>query len=203
MATKKEMNKILLVLGILIVLFVGMLYIRFKRSSDLVEIQKKNLQMTTSVQTTPSVSLKPNYNGVIRILPPRINGKVGDTFEVTVQMEATGRVLDGADVHLKFDPTILEVADLLPGTYFSQYPRKTIDNVNGTIKVSAFSSLLLPKLSSVQTLLTLKVKAKRVGSDQLTVVFTQGKTSDSNLVEHKTSLNVLGKAENATIVVGE
>jgi hypothetical protein len=204
MATKTELNKILIVLAILVVLFIGLFLIRSKRSQELLlqqqKIEGEKQSPTGVVPTTTSLN---SVSGVVRITPVRTSVKVGEEFMLSVGMEADGLQLDGADIHLKFNPSVIEIIDLTPGTYFEQYPRNTIDNVSGTIKISAFSSSLLPKLTQAQELFTVKGRAKKVGSDQIMVDFSQGKTSSSNLVEHKTSKNVLEKVENAMIVVGE
>jgi hypothetical protein len=200
MATKSEMNKILLVIVIFVLLFTGLIYVRILRQQQLEKAQKTS-QTGTIVQTTRVP--EDSDNGVIRILPVRTHMKVGDQSTFSIQFEASGHQLDGADVSLSFDPSYLDVIDLIPGAYFSQYPRKTIDNVAGTIKVTAFTSTIMEKMASPSELCTIIVKARKAGNTQIMLEFVKGKTTKSNLVEHKTSKNILGMVEHATVIIGE
>lgn len=199
MATKSEMNKIVFVLVILFILLTGLVFVRQMRQAALrTQLAKQQPKMTDI--TLPTVE-SDNATGILRLVPARYQAKVGDAFTLSVELDAIGKQLDGADAILRFDPTVLEVVDINPGTYFSTYPRKTIDNVNGSVKVTGFTSSVLPPLESPQQLFTLNMQAKKAGSYKVTIEFIKDETTLSNLVEHITSKNILGEVENAQVVI--
>jgi len=76
---------------------------------------------------------------------PRGGARIGRTFTLTVRAgnndsAGAGVVasqIDGLDVHLRFDPALLQVVAVTPGTTLDQVIVATFDNAAGTIEVAA------------------------------------------------------------------
>gem|GEM_PF-4492292 len=84
-------------------------------------------------------------NAALTLDAPRGGARVGRTFTLTVRAgnnasAGAGVVasqIDGLDVHLRFDPALLQVVAVTPGTALDQVIVATFDNATGTIEVAA------------------------------------------------------------------
>lgn len=188
------MKKIGIVYGILIVLLVIALLVRFWHGNNLKNtISKQNLPKNT-VNTA-------NYPGKLSLSTTSTTIKVGENIDVTISMEATGRQLNGADIVLHFNPGILNGVEFLPGNYFQLTPRKTLDNLSGTVKITSLDSGANGKLSAQTSLGIVRFKAQKPGTSPVNFDFIEGGTNKSTLIEHGTSQNILGEAKGITITV--
>jgi parallel beta-helix repeat protein len=73
----------------------------------------------------------------IALEPPAKTAHVGERFELTIAIHSGGQPVDGAEAHLNFDPTVLQVVDLARGTALPQVMQDAYDNHAGTIDYSA------------------------------------------------------------------
>jgi len=74
----------------------------------------------------------------LRIDPAVSNVFVGDTFSVTMQLMAGSTLATGVDVHLTFDPAVLQVQSLdNTASPFNQAWNEITDNTQGTIRYSS------------------------------------------------------------------
>ncbi len=196
MINHTENRKIILVIIILALLVGGIILIRrerqlmltanmVKNSGNLPEVGKAQFELVASQYLQPAHLLK----------------KTGETFSLAVVITAAGRQLDGADTIIKYDPKLVEVTDIIPGEFFTNYPRKTIDQVNGVIKMTGFS----PKDANADgdnfIFFTIEAKALVSGTAKFDFEFEKGKTNLSTVVESKTSRNLLGKVTGATVSI--
>ncbi|GAG13822.1 unnamed protein product, partial [marine sediment metagenome] len=62
---------------------------------------------------------------------------IGESFSLDVIVKSPGVVIDGAEFVLNYDPQVIEVGELILGSFFSLYPQKKVDPEKGTIKVVA------------------------------------------------------------------
>jgi hypothetical protein len=95
----------------------------------------------------------------IEVNPPSKTVQVDEIFDVTIQVVAGAQQVDGAEVHLTFDPAFLEVQSLAAGTNLPMtLVPPTFDNGAGTIDYGA--GALPPSLpSGTFDLLTITFKA--------------------------------------------
>lgn len=196
MINHTENRKIILVLIILAILIGGIFLIRRERQLML------TANMVNNAGVLPEIS-KAQFETVASqfIQPAHLLKKTYETFSLDVVVTAPGKILDGADTIIRYDPKLVEVTDITPGEFFTNYPRITIDKVIGVIKVTGFS----PKDASLTgdnfIFFTLQAKALLNGSAKFDFDFEKGKTNLSTVVESKTSRNLLGTATGATVSI--
>src|SRR5690606_14690680 len=79
-------------------------------------------------------------SGQITHSPEYIESQVGETFEVTVNIDASGEPVSVIDLHMRFNPWELEVVSLesLAENMSALMVEPTYNNVEGTISIGAF-----------------------------------------------------------------
>jgi len=97
---------------------------------------------------------------------------LGESFDVTLKARSDVE-LRGLPMRIDFDPTALEVEDVVEGGFFSQNGGKTafsrqIDNTNGTVLI-ALSRVSGDSIKGDGPVLSLKLKGKRNQDSTLTV----------------------------------
>lgn len=196
MINHRENRKIILIIIILALLIGGIFLIRRERQLMLTANMVKN------AGTLPEVS-KAQFELVASqfSLPAHLLKKTNETFSLDVVITAPGRKLDGADTIVKYDPKLVEVTDIKPGEFFSNYPRKTIDQVNGVIKMTGFSPKDVDADGDNFIFFTIEAKALTSGTAKFDFDFEKGKTNLSTVVESKTSRNLLGTVKGTTVSI--
>lgn len=199
MSNPAESKKIFLVTGVLAILLIGIFVIRWQRQKSLSQDGKTG--EVTTAKKTPTPTFEP-VTGVYYALPSQKSVKAGGKVSVNVAFVAEGKKLDGSDVILKFDPNFL-VADksLVFGDYFSNYPRKEVDNSKGIIKVTGFTPKKADPITVLTSLFTVTFQAKKTGTTKITFDFVKWATSTTTLVEKGTSKNLLGTANEAVLTI--
>jgi|GEM_PF-2155455 len=94
--------------------------------------------------------------------------RVGRTVELTVQVRASGTPIEGAEVHLAFDPALLRVESVAPGTRLDQVIVSTWDNAAGTIDYAAGRFSDFP--SGTFTLARVRLTALAAGTSAVVVI---------------------------------
>ncbi|MEL6591413.1 MAG: cohesin domain-containing protein, partial [Bacteroidota bacterium] len=99
---------------------------------------------------------------IVDIVPNPVNNVVnpGDNFSVVMQVQTNGQAVAGAEIHLDFDPSLVEVVSLSPGTSLPIPLQNTSDNTNGTIDYAA--GTFGAAVSTDFTLVTINFLAKNV-----------------------------------------
>lgn len=105
---------------------------------------------------------------------------VGWTSRVPISVQTGGRQVDAAEVHLTFDPTILQIVDaagrpatqLEPGTALGQVIRNGVDNLGGTVHYAAGAKFEDPPATGDFELAGLYIKPVRAIRDgtEVTIV---------------------------------
>lgn len=95
---------------------------------------------------------------LMSISPATSNVQVGDTFVVTIQVEAGSQDVEGVTAYLDFDPTVLQVQSMTPITTLSLTLQNTFDNTSGQIDygIATFSA---PYLTGTFDLLEIEFQA--------------------------------------------
>lgn len=202
--TPSTVKKIGVVYGLLVVLILVALFIRFW--------QGKNIKTPTST-TTNQIPIAKNYDVIPTVVKSPLTGKIslqansssikiGETGNLSILFEAPGSKLDGIDIVLRYDPRIINVLGFSEGNYFKLYPRKDINNDLGVVKVTALDSASSSVLSQEKTELgTIQFRAKTAGVSQVNFDFITGATGQTVLTQQGTSQNILGSASGVTIRV--
>lgn len=202
--TPSTIKKISVVYGILVILIIVALAIRFWPGKNL---NKPNIisqpPLSPNTKVLPTVVKSPLV-GKISLQSSSYNYKAGDTGELTVLFEAAGMKLDGIDIVLRYDPGIINVAGFSEGKYFKLYPRKDIDNSLGIVKVIALEPAASSTLDGSKVELgVIHFMAKNTGSTGVNFDFISGTTGKTSLTQQGTSQNILGSASGMTIRVSQ
>ncbi len=133
----------------------------------------------------------------ISLMTAKTNLKVNDIVPVSVVLNSGQHSLGGVDLIVHYDPKILEVvpAEIIKGKIFDEYPLISVDKVKGLISISGVSSLK-NSFTGTGDFATINLRTKLSGKTSLTVDFTKGSTTDSNLVDLSTSQDVLESVDN-------
>jgi hypothetical protein len=129
-------------------------------------------------------------------LSPASGSTVSGTFTVTLGLtDLAGKQVSSVDVYLNYEPSKLGAVSVShSGGIFTSYPLETIDSTTGKIAIGANASSFTPVTSS-GTIATITFKAlASSGSTTLRFDYTPATppvTTDSNIVEHGTSTELL------------
>lgn len=158
-------------------------------------------KQTANTSSSPS----PQTSAVISLSADKTSLRIGETAAVTINVSTTVST-DGVDLIVKYDPKILAVVPsssqsaVNVGTIYSNYPINSIDETAGQIVVSGIAPLQKAVVPN-GILGTMVFQAKSVGQTSIAVDFTQGSTTDSNIIETKTAKDVLSKVENVKLTI--
>ena len=139
-----------------------------------------------------TVRIEAEGGAVLSLNPSQKIWRVGEEFEVRLDLKTNDLKTSGVDVILRYDPDFFEVIDadnnsqngiqIRPGLLFPQYPVNEVDTAKGRI---GFSAAALPPqtFSGEGALAYIKLKALKPGTTLLKIEFSKGASSDSNVVE--------------------
>ena len=154
--------------------------------------------MRSGATTGPALSLSPAFFTSI----------TGDTITVDILLDTSGTAIDGVDISsIRFDPAILQVQDddsalagiqITPGNLLPNTAINQVNNVAGTL---SFSQLTAggTTYSGSGKLATIHFTAISAGTSNITIDFSLGSTSDSNIAGAGT--DVLASVINSSIFV--
>ncbi len=133
--------------------------------------------------------------------------KVGDSFEVAVNLDTDSAKTVGTDLLISYDKTKLEVLDsdlqkegiqIQTGSLYGTFAINS--EKNGKIYFGAISEPGKAQFSGSGVLAIVKFKAKAVGNALVTIDYDSGKTTESN-VTTANSKDILAKVANATFTI--
>lgn len=157
-----------------------------------------SLQLATSQKTSvsagafvPMLSLSPS-NGSFEF-------KEGQSYPVGIVLDSAGKSVDGVDVVISFDPTKVQIVGnkINSTTVFAENPLNSVDVQRGRIR---FSVLTFDPKPVTGILGTFSFKVLGKGETNFTIEFNEGATTDSNVAEHGSAVDVLGKVVNGTYI---
>lgn len=184
---------IFIFIGIVVVAELAWAGLTLTRNSSNAATQKTG----SSVQGGSVISLKADKESV----------KVGEN--VTVEISVTSnKATDGADMVIIYDPRVLSLvpgsagAPVSVGLLYSDYPLNKADETLGRIMVSGITSRpggILPQ----GVFGTVTFRANQAGRASISLDFTPGSTTDSNIIETKTARDLLDGVNNAEVVISK
>lgn len=184
---KRKLNPRFVVVIILVV--VGLVVFSLMRSPSL-----SSKTQTARTNQPMKQSSKPR----IILVADKKEYKVGDGVILLIGLGTGGKKTAGADVILDFNNKMLEASQstLFPGNLYPEYPLLSVDQKAGKIRVSGNSSQG-EGFFGEGVLATAILKATKAGKAKVTVDFTPGSTTDSNIVgdSEKDLLEEVGNLE--------
>ena len=141
--------------------------------------------------------------------PPVGTFNRGCSFSLNIDLDTGGVQTDGTDAILKYDPTRFTAISITNGTIYPDYPGNSIDAQTGRINVSGLASPS-QAFSSKGTLATINLvvtQSAPLGPLPQPLAFdfdtnNKAKTTDSNVVERGTIIDVLSGVTNGNYTVG-
>ena len=111
--------------------------------------------------------------------------------------ERKAKSVDGVDIIINFNPKKVAVvgSKISTANVFEESPANVVDNINGQIRLSSLTFKARPVTGIIATF---QIKHLVRGIADFTFQFTPGNTTDSNVAEHGTAKDVLGKVENGS-----
>jgi len=140
-------------------------------------------------------------------LSPASGSTITGTFTVTLGLtDLGGKQVSAVDVYLNYEPSKLQAVSIShSGGIFTSYSVETIESTTGKIAIGANASAFTPVTSS-GTIATITFKAlASSGSTTLSFDYTPATppvTTDSNIVEHGTSTELLTQPPTVTYNFG-
>ncbi len=131
----------------------------------------------------------------------------GCNFSLNVDVDTAGTQTDGTDAIIIYDPTRFSVTSITSGSIYEDYPGNNDDPATGKITVSGLASVT-QAFTGKGTLATLNFSVKAnapTGTTPVRFDFDPNdktKTTDSNVVERGTVVDVLNAVTNGNYTVG-
>ncbi len=139
------------------------------------------------------------FGGVMGLSPATGDYVFSNTqnYPAGVVIDSGGKSIDGIDVVVDFDPKKVQVvgSEVSPSAMFERFPLNSVDNVKGQIRFSALTFSPKPEAGIAATF---RFKPLSPGTVSFNFEFSLGKTTDSNMAEHGSAQDILGKVENGT-----
>ena len=131
---------------------------------------------------------------------PKLNFNINETIPVMISINTGSHTISGADLLIHYDAKIIEASTggIIKGKTFDEYPLMSVDANKALISISGVSSLN-KSFSGIGQFATLYLKGKVSGKTALTIDFKKGVTTNSNLTEASTSLNILEQVDNLVL----
>jgi len=131
----------------------------------------------------------------------------GCSFSVNVNIDTGGSQTDGADAILIYDPSRVTANSITNGTVYPDYPGNNIDAQSGKISILSLASVTAG-FSGKGVLATINFTVKDSAATGVTQVkfdfdpLNKAKTTDSNVVERSTVVDILNSVVDGNYTVG-
>lgn len=151
---------------------------------------KNQAGFVTQKPTSATISLKTS----------QVELAVGDNLNVDIFINANGKPTTGTDLLIKYDPNFLSLTktSFTKGSIYSEYLGQSVDNTKGFYRNSGLSPISSKK-STDGKFGTLSFKVLAAGNTKVTVDFKPGASNDSNVIDNKTSKDILDKVDNLEV----
>lgn len=129
------------------------------------------------------------------------------TGSLNVELDAGGTQTDGSDAILKYDQSRINATSITSGTIYPDYPGNNIDSQTGKITISGLASVQ-QAFAGKGTLATINFNIPEnapTGATSVKFEFDpndKAKTTDSNVVERGTIVDVLNSVVDGNYTIG-
>jgi len=130
---------------------------------------------------------------------------VGDEFKLDIYVSSGNRQTTGTDVVIAYDPKILSLTKISPGTSYPNYPLnlQDIDNFHGRARISGTINQDSPVIAK-GVFAKVFFKAKKQGTTKIGFHWQPGQTDESNIVPFGGGVDLLTeKPEEINVVIEE
>ncbi|MFA5933358.1 MAG: cohesin domain-containing protein [Microgenomates group bacterium] len=167
-------------------------------------INKQNQNQPTATSTSTSVAQTGNSN-TISLTSPKTQFKIGEVVPIGINIDSN-KMTAGADLIIHYDANLLSLASnasktpVSLGNLYDEYPINSVDEKNGVITVSGITNKVggvVPK----GLFGTIIFQAKAAGKAKIFLEFAPKRTNDTNLIDSKTSDDVLEEVKNLDITI--
>ncbi|MFN7118380.1 MAG: carbohydrate-binding protein [Saprospiraceae bacterium] len=138
------------------------------------------------------------------IKPTPVQAKIGDTFSVTVEVQAGTQLVDLAEVHLNFNPAVIRVKSITPTgplTALVLVPA-SFDNINGTIDYAAGVTTNFPSGTFNFVIIECEAIANGISGLTFNKVFPRETQVTGQNGSGGSAGNVMGNAVDGSVTVG-
>ena len=189
---------------ILITLFILLAVIYIIRSRKGTEFSgEQNMGKNGSSEEISTAIRKEKPPGFFVLVPDKPQLKIGEAGVLTVKMDTKGKIAQGADVILKYDPLLLKALNIKSNGFFILLPRQEIDNERGMVKITAFSPSDGIDFQKENDIFSVEFEALTAGAGKVVFDWEPDETNRSNIVEKGTVENILGSVVGADLVIVE
>lgn len=125
------------------------------------------------------------------------------TFDVGLYLNTNGAQIDGLDAKIIYEPAKLQAQSISTNLQvFPSYPTKEINATSGRITIQGIAPLSTPysNTSPIQVA-TVRLKTLIEATTTLRIDFTPGASTDSNVTENGTNLDILSSVTDATYTI--
>lgn len=128
-------------------------------------------------------------------------------LSLKVDLDTGASQTDGADAIIKYDASRFTVTSITPGTVYPDYPGNNIDAANGKITISGLASFSQP-FTGQGSLATINLTVAENAPTGITAIKfdfdpnDKAKTTDSNVVERSTIVDVLNSVVDGNYTIG-
>ncbi len=150
------------------------------------------------------------FAATFSLSPSEETFKKGCNYQVNINLDTQGVNTDGADALLLYDPNIFSITNssITNGSIYPEYPGNSVNQINGQISISGISSVSQPfNGQGLFATINLLVKDNAsTGNTALNFDFDPAnptKTSDSNIVERGTVVDVLNSVTDGNYIIGD
>ncbi len=160
-------------------------------------IMRNNWSYVSGAFLMPTKSYAANPS--LKFNPSQITTRLGNEFEVGVEIDTAGQKVAGTDAVILFDNTFIEAVRVERGHVFSDYPALIIDNEKGKVIISAVVKAQTSLFSGQGNIATVIFKTKAVGTNTILFDYQVGKTNESNIAVTTGNGDILGEVNNLAI----
>lgn len=149
-------------------------------------------QVSAPLSETGQVQLTGELKAQLNFLPEKINLEKGQKVSVDLNLDFSEAVrLDGADVILSFDPTLVQVSEVVPGKLFSFTSQRKNELAKGRVSITFLEEkgggVMIKK--GRNKILSLNLLAKTAGIGRIEVI-TAEKGATTVITESGTSRKI-------------
>lgn len=167
----------------------------------------KNIKIIIIIIVITFILSPSAYAATLSLSPSLGTFNRGCTGSLLVELDAGGTQTDGSDAILKYDQSRINATSITSGTIYPDYPGNNIDSASGKITISGLASVQ-QAFSGKGTLATINFSVPDnapTGATSVKFEFDpndKAKTTDSNVVERGTIVDVLNSVVDGNYTIG-
>ena len=126
---------------------------------------------------------------------------VGKTYQTEVIIDTKNWPVAGADAYLTYDPAVIQVNAIKPGTIFSTYPAAMVSQKEeGKITLSGITGMS-ETYTGTGVLGTIEFTPLAAGETSIDFIFELNNTTDSNVSGVDPARDILGTVKNLSLTI--